>query len=126
MKRHRYRWFVTLFLLVFGLQLAATKVAGQVRPGGVRVPGTSVAREATLLNWTGVTQSEFILGGGPPGSHQAFRLLSLESVEGSQHWVVRSYHWASLGPILDGTEVYPVVLAWCMRSPLAADLVIRM
>jgi hypothetical protein len=107
MKRHSYSWFVILFVFVFALQLAASNVAGQLRPGGVRVPGTTVAREAPLLNWTGVTQSEFTLGGGPPGSYQPFRLLSLETVEGSQRWVARAYHWDRSGPVLDGTEVYP-------------------
>jgi hypothetical protein len=108
MNRHCYRRFVTLFLFVFALQAAASRVNGQVRPGGVRVPGTTVAREAPLLNWTAVTQSEFTLGGGQPGSYEPFRLLSLETVEGSPRWVVRSYHWdTSKGLVLDGTEVYP-------------------
>jgi hypothetical protein len=108
MKRHSYSWFIILFVFVFALQLEVSNVAGQVRPGGVRVPGTTVAREAPLLNWAAVTASEFTLGGGPPGSYQPFRLLSLETVEGSPHWVVRSYHWdTSKGLVLDGTEVYP-------------------
>ena len=108
MKRYNYSWFVILFEFVFALQLAASNVAGQVRPGGVRVPGTTVAREAPLLNWTGVTLSEFTFGGGPPGSWQPFSLLSLESVEGSQHWVLRAYHWdTAKGLVLDETYVYP-------------------
>lgn len=61
MQRHRYSWFVTLFMVVIALQSAAPTVVGQVRPGGVRVPGTTVARESPLLNWTGVTASEFTL-----------------------------------------------------------------
>jgi hypothetical protein len=108
MKRHSYSSFITLVLFVVcALQPTALRVAGQVRPGGVRVPGTTVAREAPLLNWADVSASEFTLGGGPLGSFQPFQLLSLESVGGSQHWIVRSYHWDASGPVLDGTEMYP-------------------
>src|SRR5712692_7478755 len=109
MSRHSYSWFVTLSLVVFLLQAAAPRVAGQVRPapGGVRVPGTTGPREAPLLNWTEVTMSEFSLSLNPL-SNQPFRTFSLESVEGSQHRVERSYHWDVFHqPVVDDTKVYP-------------------
>jgi hypothetical protein len=110
MSRHSYSWFVTLSLVVFLLQAAAPRVAGQVRPapGAVRVPGTTVAREVPLRNWSEVTMSEVSFGSSNPVSKEPFRTFSLESVEGSQHWVERSYHWPPNGlPVVDDTKVHP-------------------
>ena len=116
MSRHSYSWFVALCLFVFLLQATAPTIAGQVGPvpGGVRVPGTSVAREAPLYNWSEVTMLEIQLGNKQFMGTDPFRIFSLESVEGSQHWVERHYHWSldpshnPVGPpVVDNTEVYP-------------------
>src|SRR6266571_4150953 len=131
MSRHSYSWLVTLSLVVFLLQAAAPRVAGQVRPapGGVRVPGTTGPREAPLLNWAEVS-TEFSLGNSEMYGKQPFRTFSLESVEGSQHWVERSYHFNGTDlyamPVIDNTTVYPTgtrivqaVTGYGPPSPLA-------
>lgn len=101
MSLHTLGWLIVLFG-------AAFTVTGQVRPGGIHVPGTTVAHEAPLLNWEEVKQSEFSLGDPNPVSYVPFRTYSLESVLGQQRWVERSYHWdSSYTPIVDKITVYP-------------------
>lgn len=112
MPRHRYSWFVAFSLSAFLLHAGARTAAGQVRaaPGRGPVPGTSTQREAPLLNWSEVTAPEFCVGDCTPQPTGPFRIFRFESVEGSQHWVERSYHWlsgASGATVLDGTKVYP-------------------
>jgi hypothetical protein len=104
-----YRWFVSFSVVVSFVHAGASTAAGQVVAGGARVPGTTVPREAPLLNWSDVTVSEFSLGGMDAYlKKQPFRAFSLEPVEGSQRWVERSYRWDTQGmPVVDETKVYP-------------------
>ena len=103
-----YRWFVTFSVVVSFVHAGASTATGQVAAGGARVPGTTVPREAPLLNWSDVTVSQFSLGGVDYFKKQPFRVFSLEPLEGSQRWIERSYRWDTLGrPVVDETRVYP-------------------
>lgn len=96
---------LVLVLLVPGL---VRDVAAQVSatPGGLRAP--TVPREAPLVNWAEVTVSEFSLGREAPWAFDPFTTYSLESIDGSAHWVWRSYKWdASKKPVVTDTKVYP-------------------
>jgi hypothetical protein len=112
MLRDAHRWPVAFPVLLLLLHAGAPTAAAQARAGGVHTPGSTAPREAPLLNWSEVTLHEFSFSSGNawqvPLTQIVVTQFSLESVEGSQHWVGRRYHYDVSGnPVVDETWVYP-------------------
>jgi hypothetical protein len=106
---------VTLPLVVLLLLAGSLTAAAQVAAGGARIPGSTAPREAPLLNWSEVSHGfEYSYGDSygdlkyVPLTEISVIQIRLETVEGTQRWVRRRFHYDASGtPVIDETWVYP-------------------